>query len=158
MLGGRGPTDTHVPQAGLPLSSWCVSISCVPGSESGVARLRFGWVQGFAEDPQGVKAGHQISSPRPLSGFPHLWGWKVSSSQGTSVLQPGPVLPLINESRKAISVILTNWESPFGCALSVFKFFFKLTTESQTSRNFQGPFIRIFVLPTSIIFPFKIFS
>ena len=33
-----------------------------------------GWVQGFAEDPQGVRAGHQTPSPRPLSGFPHLWG------------------------------------------------------------------------------------
>ena len=63
VLGGWRPLETNVPQAGLPLSSWCVSISCVPGSESGVAQLRFVWIQGFAEDTQGVKAAHQTPSP-----------------------------------------------------------------------------------------------
>ena len=40
----------------------------------------------------------------------------------------------------------------FGCALSVFKFFFKLTTESQTSQNFQDPSLEFLFSPPASSF------
>lgn len=93
VLGGRRPSETNVPQAGLPLSSWCVSISCVPGSESGVARLRFGWIQGFAEDPQGVKAGHQTPSPGLCLAF-HTSGVDSELLPGNVCFAAGPRLAI----------------------------------------------------------------
>lgn len=58
------------------LRSWCVSISCVLGPDLGMAQLRFGWIQGFAEVPAGVKPGHQTPIPSPLSVFPYLCNGK----------------------------------------------------------------------------------